>query len=207
MVRRKLGMNKKKYNTKKMVELSIFIAIIILMSFTPLGYLKLFVLDITLIVIPVAVGAIVLGPMAGAILGLTFGITSFVLSFSSPLGAMMLDISPVFRVITCIVPRVMCGWLTGLVYLISKKGKYTSSIAVPMANLACPIFNTVFFMSALMIFYYNTPAIQDMATSMKVFNPIALVFAMVGANAVIEAFACFLIGTAVTKAIQIALKK
>ena len=200
-------MNKKKYNTKKMVELSIFIAIIILMSFTPLGYLKLFVLDITLIVIPVAVGAIVLGPMAGAILGLTFGITSFVLSFSSPLGAMMLDISPVFRVITCIVPRVMCGWLTGLVYLISKKGKYTSSIAVPMANLACPIFNTVFFMSALMIFYYNTPAIQDMATSMKVFNPIALVFAMVGANAVIEAFACFLIGTAVTKAIQIALKK
>ena len=202
-----MGMtNKKKFNTKKMVELAIFIAIIVLMAFTPLGYLKLFVIDITLIVIPVAVGAIILGPSAGAVLGFTFGFTSFILSFSSPLGAMMLDISPVFRVITCIVPRILCGWLTGVVYSVLKKKEKLSKIAVPVANLACPVFNTVFFMSALMLFYYNTPAIQDMATKMNVFNPIALIFAMVGANAVIEAVACFIVGVAVTKALQIALK-
>ena len=198
--------NKKKFNTKKMVELSIFIAIIILMAFTPLGYMKLFVIDITLIVIPVAVGAIILGPTAGAVLGCTFGLTSFILSFSSPLGAMMLDISPVFRVITCIVPRILCGWLTGVVYSILRKREKLSKIAVPAAKLACPIFNTVFFMSALMLFYYNTPAVQDMATKMDVFNPIALIFAMVGVNALIEAVACFIIGAAVTKALQVALK-
>lgn len=204
--RRKFAMSKKKFNTKKMVELAILVSIIILMAFTPLGYLKIFVLDITLIVIPVAVGSVLLGPMAGAILGLTFGITSLILSFSSPLGAMMLDISPVFRVITCIIPRILCGWLTGVVYAVMKKGKKISKFAIPTANLACPIFNTVFFMSALMLFYYNTPAIQDMATSMKVFNPIALIFAMVGINAVIEAVACFVIGTAITKALQVAFK-
>ena len=198
--------NKKKFNTKKMVELSIFIAIIILMAFTPLGYMKLFVIDITLIVIPVAVGAIILGPTAGAVLGCTFGLTSFILSLSSPLGAMMLDISPVFRVITCIVPRILCGWLTGVVYSVLRKREKLSKIAVPAANLACPIFNTVFFMSALMLFYYNTPAVQDMATKMDVFNPIALIFAMVGVNALIEAVACFIIGAAVTKALQVALK-
>jgi 1-acyl-sn-glycerol-3-phosphate acyltransferase len=47
-------MNKKKFNTKKMVELSIWIAVITLMAFTPLGYLKIFAVDIALIVIPVA---------------------------------------------------------------------------------------------------------------------------------------------------------
>ena len=189
-----------------MVELAIFVAIIILMSFTPLGYLKIFAVDITLIVIPVAVGAIVLGPTAGAILGFVFGMTSFVLSFSSALGAMMLDINPIFRVITCIVPRVMCGWLTGIVYLGMKKGKKLSKLSVPVTNLICPIFNTVFFMSALVLFYYNTPAVQQLAESLKVYNPLAFVIVFVGANAVIEAVACFIIGTALTKAIQIAFK-
>ena len=199
-------MNNKKVNTKRMVQLAIYIAIIILMAFTPLGYLKLHIIDITLIVIPVAVGAITLGPMAGAVLGLTFGITSFILSFSSPLGAMMLDINPIFRVITCIVPRVLCGWLTGLIYMAIKKNDKLSKASVATANLACPILNTVLFMSSLMLFYYNTPTIQDMADSLGVVNPVALVFAMVGVNALIEAVACFVIGTTVTKAVQVAFK-
>ena len=200
-------MDKKKFNTKKMVQLAIFIAIIILMSFTPLGYLKLFTVDITLIVIPVAVGAITLGPTAGAILGFTFGMTSFVLSFSSALGAMMLDINPVFRFITCIIPRVLCGWLTGVIYVVLKKTEKSSKIAVPAANLACPLFNTVFFMTAFMIFYYKTPTIQNIATSLEVVNPILFVFAFVGINALIEAVACFIIGAAVTKAVQVAFKQ
>lgn len=199
-------MNKKKFNTKKMVELAILIAIIALMAFTPLGYLKLFTVDITLIVIPVAIGAIILGPTAGAILGFVFGLTSFILSFSSALGAMMLDINPVYRLITCIVPRVLCGWATGMLYMGLKKSDKLSKASVQAANLACPLFNTIFFMSAFMIFYYNTPTIQNIATSMKAANPIAFVFAFVGVNALIEAVACFIIGTAVTKAIQVAFK-
>ena len=199
-------MNKKKFNTKKMVQLAILIAIILLMAFTPLGYLKIFIIDITLLVVPVAVGAVLLGPTAGAILGFTFGFTSLILSFSSPLGAMMLDINPIFRVITCIVPRVLCGWLTGVVYVVAKKNSKLSKISVPLANLSCPIFNTIFFMTALMVFYYNTPAIQNMAASKNVLNPIALVFVLVGANALIEAVACFVVGTAVTKALQVAFK-
>lgn len=200
-------MNKKKFNTKKMVELAILIAIIVLMAFTPLGYLKIFAVDITLIVIPVAVGAITLGPTAGAVLGFTFGVTSFVLSFSSALGAMMLDINPIYRLITCIVPRVLCGWATGMVYMALKKNEKLGKASVPVANLACPLFNTIFFMTAFMVFYYNTPTIQDLATSMKVVNPIAFVFVFVGINALIEAVACFIIGTAVTKAIQVAFKQ
>ena len=68
---------KKKMNTTYMVELAVLIAIILIMAFTPIGYIRTLGLEITLIVVPVAVGAVTLGPMAGLILGTIFGITQF----------------------------------------------------------------------------------------------------------------------------------
>ena len=67
----------KRSSTLYMVELAMMIAIILLMSFTPLGYLRTPGLSITLLTIPVAVGAIILGPKGGAVCGFTFGATSF----------------------------------------------------------------------------------------------------------------------------------
>ena len=60
-------------NTKKIVTYALVIAIILLMSFTPLGYLKMPGIEISLLAIPVAVGAILLGPEAGAVFGGVFG--------------------------------------------------------------------------------------------------------------------------------------
>lgn len=67
-------MNKNKFSTKYLVEMALLVAIILLMAFTPIGYIKTAGLEITLIVVPVAVGAVTLGPTAGAILGGVFGI-------------------------------------------------------------------------------------------------------------------------------------
>lgn len=84
-----------KLNTTYMVEMALLIAIILIMAFTPIGYIKTFGLEITLIVVPVAVGAVVLGPTAGAILGGVFGLTSFIQCFGmSAFGAMLLSINP-----------------------------------------------------------------------------------------------------------------
>ena len=74
-------MNKNKFSTKYLVEMALLVAIILLMAFTPIGYIKTAGLEITLIVVPVAVGAVTLGPTAGAILGGVFGITSFIQCF------------------------------------------------------------------------------------------------------------------------------
>lgn len=70
-------MNKKKFSTKFLVEMAPLVAIILIMAFTPLGYIKTAGIEITLIVVPVAVGAVTLGPAAGAILGGVFGLASF----------------------------------------------------------------------------------------------------------------------------------
>ena len=60
-----------------MVQIAMLTAIILILAFTPLGYIRTGGLEITLIVIPVAVGAVILGPVGGMILGAVFGITSF----------------------------------------------------------------------------------------------------------------------------------
>ena len=104
----------KKSNTLYMVELAMMIAIILLMSFTPLGYLRTPGLSITLLTIPVAVGAIILGPKGGAVCGFTFGATSFYMAVtgSSAFAAALFNISPAATFIVCIVARVLEGWIT-----------------------------------------------------------------------------------------------
>jgi uncharacterized membrane protein len=188
----------------KMVQLALFTAIIILMAFTPIGYIKTPGLEITLIVVPVAVGAIVMGPVSGAILGGVFGITSFIQCFGmSAFGAMLLGINPVGTFIVCIVPRVLMGWLTGLIFIALKKWDKTKAVSYAVASLAGPLLNTLFFMSTLILFFYKTEFIQGIASSMGTNNVFAFVGAFVGINGLIEAGVCFVLGTAISKALDV----
>ena len=67
----------KKFNAKQLTLLGLMTALLLLMSFTPLGYLNIGPLAITFNVIPVAVSALALGPVGGLIAGSVFGLTSF----------------------------------------------------------------------------------------------------------------------------------
>ena len=64
--------------TRYLVELALMVTIIFVMAFTPLGYFRTLGLSITFLTVPVAVGAMILGPLGGAICGLPFGITSVI---------------------------------------------------------------------------------------------------------------------------------
>ena len=199
----------KKFDTRYMVELAMMIAIILLMSFTPLGYIRTPGLSVTLLTIPVAVGAIILGPKGGAVCGLAFGATSFYMALtgSSAFAAMLLSISPVGTFITCIVARVLEGWLTGLIFAALYKKASTKRISYYIASLACPLLNTLFFMGFLCIFFYNTEYIQGIASGLGVGNPILFVAAFVGIQGLIEAGICFVIGSIVSRALFSALKR
>jgi uncharacterized membrane protein len=198
---------KQKDKTLYMVKLALMIAIIFVMAFTPLGYLHTLGLDITFLTVPVAVGAIILGPKGGAVCGLAFGATSLLQAFMgiSAFTAMLLNINPVGTIITCLVPRVLEGWLCGLIYQgvrkIAKNGAYF------VASLACPLMNTVFFMSSLVLFFYQTDYIQGFVQTLGVKNPLMFVVAFVGVQGLIEAAACFVIASAVSRTLALALKK
>ena len=190
-----------------MVQIAMLTAIVLILAFTPLGYIRTGGLEITLIVIPVAIGAVILGPVGGMILGAVFGITSFIQCFGmSHFGAMLLSISPVKTFITCVVTRTLMGFLTGLIYKGMKKVSKNKSLNTVVANLCCPFMNTLFFMTCIVVFFYNTEYIQGIVSTLGAANPLLFVLAFVGVNGLVEALLCFVVGSAITRALMIALK-
>ena len=186
----------KKSKTLKLAQLALLVAIVLVMAYTPLGYLRTLGLEISFLMIPVTIGAIVLGPLEGAILGLVFGLTSFATCFgSSTFGAALLAVNPVYTFIGCVVTRVLAGFVTGLIFKAIKKLKFSYEIA----SLLGPVFNTLFFMGALVLFFYNTEFIQNIAASLGAANPFTFVIAFVGLQGLVEAVACCVIAAIVSK--------
>ena len=100
-------------NTSKLVILGLMTGILLLMAYTPLGYLNIGPLAITFNVIPVAIAAITLGPAGGAAIGAVFGMTSFLqcigIGGSSAMGAMLFSINPFLAFVQRFVPRMLDG--------------------------------------------------------------------------------------------------
>ena len=195
----------KKSSTLYMVELAMMIAIILLMSFTPLGYLRTPGLSITLLTIPVAVGAIILGPKGGAVCGLAFGATSFYMAVtgSSAFAAALFNINPFGTFIVCIVARVLEGWITGLIFAALYKSP-AKKFSYYVASLACPLLNTFFFMGFLCLFFYNT---APMMFYTLVVNIIQAFQSFGQIKILTEAGFCFVVGSIVSKALSVALKR
>ena len=193
--------------TSFMVKLALMVAIIFVMAFSPLGYLRTPGLTITFLTVPVAVGAIILGPTAGAICGAAFGLTSVVMALTggSAFSASLLQINPFGLLFTCLVPRILEGWICGLIFQLVKK--FSKNGAFIVASLSCPLLNTLFFMSSLVVFFYNTDYIQGFVSTFGVTNPFAFVIAFVGVQGAIEAIVCFLLAGAISRALGTALHK
>ena len=88
-----------------MCLIAVFIAIELLLKLSGLGNIPINpVLNVTLLTIPVAIGAILLGPLAGTILGAVFGATSFIQPMS-PMVAAFIPISLPHTIVLCVVMR------------------------------------------------------------------------------------------------------
>lgn len=126
---------KRNSNVRYLAELALLTAIVLIMAYTPLGYLKTpWGVEITFIVIPVAVGAVILGPAAGTFLGLVFGLTSFGQCFgASPLGVIFLQENPLGTFFCCVINRVLVGLIPGLLYLALKRFDKTRIAGSPCA--------------------------------------------------------------------------
>lgn len=196
-------MKKQRVNSQvlAMTELAVLAAVIAVMAFTPLGYLRTAGLEITFITIPVIVGAIVLGPKAGAFLGSVFGVTSFlqVILGLSPFGVMLMGISPIRCFLVCVPTRILMGLFTGLVWNLWKK---KSIAAYSVTSLSGALLNTLFFMSTLIALFWNTDVIQGIANSLGTTGVLSFVIAFVGVNGLVEAICCFTLAGAVAKAVN-----
>ena len=125
-------------DTRYTVTVALMMAIIIVLANTPLGMIQLPIIKATTVHIPVIIGAIVLGPLAGAILGATFGVCSLIsntmaptlLSFAfSPFLAS--DVPGIFKALWISVGcRMLIGIASGWLWIVLKKVKINNTISV-----------------------------------------------------------------------------
>lgn len=193
------------FSTRRLTILGLMVGILLLLPYTPLGYLNIGPLAITFNMIPVAICAITLGPIGGVIAGSVFGITSFCQCFGglgigvSAMGAILFGINPFLAFIQRFVPRALVGFLLGYVFRWAKKIKGIS-FATSVTGFLAAFLNTVFFMTSLILLYGNTEYMRGLIGGQ---NIILFACAFVGVNAVVE----MIVSTIVTGAVGTALFK
>ncbi len=146
------------HNTRKMILSALFGAIIILLNFTPIGYVQLPVIKATIIHVPVIIGSILLGPKIGAGLGAVFGFTSLynntfaptVLSFafSPAIPVPGTDRGSFAALIIAFLPRILVGMFPYYAYklfnrLLKEKGRMFS---LGLGGIAGSMTNTILVM-------------------------------------------------------------
>ena len=183
---------KTKVKTTQITTLGLMMAILLLMAYTPLGYLNIGPLAITFNVIPVAISAIALGPAGGAAAGSIFGLTSFLqcvgIGGQSLMGVALFNINPVLAFIQRFVPRLLDGLLLGYIF------RTNTYISCAVTGFFSAFLNTAFFMAALVLLFGNTEYIREMIGGR---NIIVFICTFVGINAVCE----MIVSTVVTAAV------
>lgn len=141
-----------KTNTKNMVGVALFTAIVVVLQFLGGGIKVGGMFSITVVLVPIVVGSAVYGWKAGAWLGFAFGVAVLL----SGDAAAFLAVDPLATVAVVLLKGAVCGLVAGLIYmLIAKKNRVA---AVFSAAIVCPIVNTGIFLIGCWLFFLDTVA-------------------------------------------------
>lgn len=153
-------MNRTSKDTRWLTSVALMAAIVILLANTPLGMIQLPIIKATTVHIPVILGAVLLGPGAGAILGCVFGICSMIsntmaptlLSFAFSPFMSMSGIPGALKAIWIAVGcRMMIGVVSGWLWIFLKKLNINHLVALPVVGFVGSMTNTVFVMGSIYV--------------------------------------------------------
>ena len=196
-------------NTRYLVELALFIAIVLVMKLTGLSSIPVGPLNMTFTMVPIAVGAMLLGPLAGAVLGGVYGLTSLydAMTGASVMTGFFFQFSPVNTVILCVGMRILVGALTGWLFRAMRRVDKTDTVCYFAGGLAAPLLNTILFMGYIVLVFYHTEFIQSRVETLGAAGPLAFVVLSVGVQGLVEALTGLVVGGAVAKGVAHALKR
>lgn len=193
-----MSKKEKQIPLKSVMGLAVFALIIVVMAFTPAGFLKTGNLEASFLVVPVAIGAILLGPTNGAVLGLVMGVVSFAQCFgASDMGSALFGVSAINTFLLCVIPRVICGWMAGVFYDLLSKIDKTGFVPQIAAAVVCPLFNFILFMLGLSLLFGQTPYLLNLQTQMNA-SGIGFYFALGGMNLLYELLASLVLTTGIS---------
>lgn len=202
----------KSKKTQYMTSMALFLAIEIILVVTPLGYIPIGPLNATTMHIPVIIAGIILGKKAGAELGFVFGLTSMIKATIQP-GITSFCFSPFVTIGTisgnykslliAFVPRILLGYLAGLIFEIMKNKRHENS-GVLAGALVGALTNTVLVLSGIYVFFGNAYA---SSLNVAYSGLIGLLLGVVTTNGILEAILAAVVSLAVYKAMKPLLKK
>ncbi len=146
-------------NSKQIRHLSLvalFVALIFLLGFTPIGLIPLGFINLTILCIPVVIGAMYFGLKTGLLLGFFFGLVSLMRALGisgapSSLVGTLLGKNVLLVVVLCLLPRMLVPLTTSLTYRALHKANHTVRTAA--AAIVGSLTNTVFYLGLMLLFY------------------------------------------------------
>ncbi len=150
-----MSISKSYEKTYRMTLTAILTALVVVLQVIS-SYVKFGPFTITLTLIPIVVGAILLGPVHGASLGALFGLIVFIfcITGTDPGGNVLFTVNPFLTGLVCILKGAAAGFASGLVYKALNKVNFP--LAVILAAVVAPIVNTGLFIIGMLLFFGET---------------------------------------------------
>ena len=202
-------MKTRKHDTRWLVGVALFVALQLVLQMTGIGLIPLPFIKATTLHIPVIIGAVVLGPLAGGILGGVFGICSIWTNTETP-STLSFAFSPVLAAETsgasgavkavwiALGCRILIGVVSGWLWIGLKKLKVNDFAALPIVGVAGALTNTVLVMGSIYVLLRpEYAALKNVAMEAV----LGLIMGVVGTSGVAEAVAAAILVTAIGKAL------
>lgn len=166
-------------NVKTMVGVGLFVAIVVVLQLLAVGLRLLGMFSLSLVLVPIVVGAAMYGWKAGGILGFVFGVAVLL----SGDAAAFLAVDVLGTVVTVLAKGTFCGLAAGLVYKLVEK--YNRTVAVFAAAFICPVVNTGIFLLGCLVFFM--PTITEWGAALG-FESVGayMIFGLTGVNFLVE---------------------
>lgn len=201
-------MKNKKIDVKRLSQMALLTALMLVMAFTPLGYIPLPFMRATTMHIPVIIGACLLGPKLGGALGGIFGVTSVIKATIEPnitsfVFTPFYSFNPAFEgswisLVVAILPRVLIGVIAGYVFRGLMRLCKNQMIALPVAGFVGSMVNTVGVMGLIYLLFGEQYAAAGGSDPKLLFQ---LILGVIGLNGVPEALIAAVLTLAVGKAL------
>lgn len=198
----------KNTNTRTLTRVALLVAIELVMKAIGLGSVPVGPLYMSFLTLPIAVGAITMGPAVGALLGGVFGAVSFydAVTGASAMTGALFQVSPLHTFMLCVGMRVLMGLGVGLVFKALKNLDAKSGWSYLASAMCAPALNTLFFMSYIVLAFYQCDYVQNLAAGKGAANPLMFVVLLVGVQGVAEFLISGILGGMVARAVARFLK-
>ena len=198
----------KKNDIRTLTRLALLVAIELVMKAVGLGSVPVGPLYMSFLTLPIAVGAITMGPAAGAILGGVFGVVSFydAVTGASAMTGALFQVSPVNTFILCVGMRVLMGVCVGLIFNAVKNFDKPGTWSYLVSAMCAPALNTLFFMGYIVLAFYGCDYVQNLVSAKGAANPLMFVVLLVGVQGVAEFLVSGILGGIVARAVHKFLK-